>query len=657
MDTSLLGTALLILAALAAAIGSGAGLLPFSRQRAIATSGAAATASFLAILGAFGLLLMAYAETDLSLLNVFLNSHSLKPLAYKLSGTWGNHEGSLLLWLLMLTGFGAAMAISSHGNSQQQRTALGIQASLALAFILFAAITSSPFEPYPADWPTPPDGRGLNPLLQDPGLVIHPPTLYLGYVGLSSVYSFTIAALIHGELGKDWARAVRPFLLFSWAALTLGIGLGAFWAYYELGWGGFWFWDPVENASLMPWLAATALLHCVMVVERRDVLKPWCAALAILAFGASLMGAFLVRSGIVTSVHAFANDPERGVVLLLLSVLFTGGGFVLFAIRGSALFRPASFEPVSREGALIINNLLFAVLLFTVFLGTFWPTIVEVASGTRISVGPPYYNMMTAPLVLLMAAALALGLLIPWKRQGRGTWKRPLILILGAGFGVALLMILLLGGTPLALMGFVSAFIVFGAVLVDLARKAGLPAADLAEVQRRLGAVTQRSWGAIIAHFGLALLIFGITASTVFQSEVRAVLEPGESAQIRGLTITYDTRKRLAGSNYITEIDDFTISGNGQSYLMNPSRRYYPAADQATTEVAIRRLGLGNLYLASASTQGGGEARVIRAYVHPMIHLMWAGALLLAAGGFTAAGARQSKKATAETLPEGSLAE
>ncbi|GGY45072.1 heme lyase CcmF/NrfE family subunit [Parvularcula lutaonensis] len=652
MQVSLLGTLLLVLAAAAAGVMAVAGLVPSRDRRVHAIAASAATALLMAIGGAFALLMYAYSQTDVSLLNVFLNSNSLKPMVYKLTGTWGNHEGSLLLWLLMLAGFGAAMAHSRGGAPEMRRLALGIQGLLTLAFLLFAILTSSPFEPYPADWPTPVDGQGLNPLLQDIGLAIHPPTLYVGYVGLSAVYSFTIAALIRGELDQDWARAVRPFLLFAWAALTLGIGLGAFWAYYELGWGGFWFWDPVENASLMPWLAATALLHCVMVVERRDALKPWCAALAILAFGASLLGAFLVRSGIVTSVHAFANDPERGVVLLLLSVLFTGGGFLLFALRGSKLVKNEAFEPVSREGALVLNNLLFSVLLFTVFLGTFWPTVVEVSSGTRISVGPPYYNLMAAPLTLAMAAALAFGLLIPWRKRGRGAWVRPYQLILGAGLLLASAATLVLGGSLLAWIGFAASIIVFGGVVADLLRKAGLPGADASEALRRLANLPGRSVGALLSHLGLALLILGVTSASLFQTEVRTALRPGESAEIRNLTLTFVSTEMRAGRNYLAETDRYTVERDGKVIAeLYPSRRYYPVADEGTTEVAITRVGLGNLYLASAGIREDKDLRMVRAYVHPLIHLLWSGALLVAIGGFVAAFSPGTKRQQKEAEP------
>ncbi|MEM9285856.1 MAG: heme lyase CcmF/NrfE family subunit [Pseudomonadota bacterium] len=521
MDYSFWGTALLTAALASAGVQAGLGLWPGGQERHVAVASAAAVALMLSLVTAFGVLMTAYAMTDLSLLNVFTNSHSLKPLAYKLSGTWGNHEGSLLLWLMILAGFGAAMAFSRRGSWQTRRLALGVQGLLSFAFVAFTLLTSSPFEPYPANWPTPFDGQGLNPLLQDPGLAIHPPTLYVGYVGLSAVFSFTVAALIEGRLDREWAKTVRPFLLVAWSALTLGIGLGAFWAYYELGWGGFWFWDPVENASLMPWLAGTALLHCVMVVERRDALKPWCAALAILAFGASLLGTFLVRSGIVTSVHAFANDPERGLFLLMLTVLFTGGGFLLFAWRGGALTNDQAFEPVSREGALVINNLLLSVLLFTVFLGTFWPTVVEVSTGSRITVGPPYYNVMAGPLAVLLAGTLAFGLLVPWRTPGQGRWQRPMMIIAGVSVVATLILLTLTGGTTLAAMGLVASLMVVGGVVADLARKAGLPGASASAAMRRLGGLPSRQWGSILAHGGVALMLLGITVSTTFQQEIR----------------------------------------------------------------------------------------------------------------------------------------
>jgi cytochrome c-type biogenesis protein CcmF len=614
------------------------GLLVRDNKQGLAIAGAASTAVMLGVLGAFALLTSAYLSTDLSLLNVYLNSHSLKPDVYKISGVWGNHEGSLLLWLLILAGFGAVMGLDRRGDRQLQKLSLGVQGLLLCAFLLFAILTSNPFEPYPAEWPTPPDGQGLNPLLQDPGLAVHPPTLYVGYVGLSAVFSFTLAGLLKGEIGRDWARLVRPYLLAAWSALTIGIGLGAFWAYYELGWGGFWFWDPVENASLMPWLAATALLHCVLVVERRDVLKPWCAALAILAFAFSLLGAFLVRSGIVTSVHAFANDPERGVVLLFIALGFTSLAFALFAWRAPRLAKPGSFSAVSREGALVINNFLIAVALFTVFLGTFWPTVVEVATGTRISVGPPYFNLMAAPVVMGMAAALAFGLLVPWKGEGRRVWRQPFFVLLGIAAVVALAVAGLTRGASLAALGLAAAAAVLGIVGFDLVRQMGGPSKDPAAMLRRLRGQPASTRGAWWAHLGFGLVILGATASSVYMSETRAVLEPGESTEIRGLTITYEGRTVSAGRNFIQENERLTFR-RGDEILgtLSPSRRYYPAEDQVTSEVAIRRLGLGNLYVASGGTgEGGGEARLIRAYVHPLIHLLWSGALLIGIGGLVA---------------------
>ncbi|MEO1657348.1 MAG: heme lyase CcmF/NrfE family subunit [Pseudomonadota bacterium] len=654
MDYSLWGTALLAIAMVSAGVQAAAGLLPGGGSRHIAIASAASTALVFALVTAFGLLMTAYATTDLSLLNVFTNSHSLKPLPYKISGTWGNHEGSLLLWLMILAGFGAAMAMSSRGPVETRRLALGVQGLLSFAFVAFTLLTSSPFEPYPANWPTPFDGQGLNPLLQDPGLAIHPPTLYVGYVGLSAVFSFTIAALIQGRLDSEWAKTVRPFLLVAWSALTLGIGLGAFWAYYELGWGGFWFWDPVENASLMPWLAGTALLHCVMVVERRDALKPWCAALAVLAFGASLLGTFLVRSGIVTSVHAFANDPERGLFLLMLAVLFTGGGFVLFAWRGAALTKDQAFEPLSREGALVINNLLLSVLLFTVFLGTFWPTVVEVSTGSRITVGPPYYNVMAGPLAVLLAGTLAFGLLVPWRTKGSGQWQRPMMMILGSSVVLTVVLLALTGGTALAAMGLVASLMILGGVAADLMRKAGLPGGSASSAMRRLGGLSARQWGSTVAHGGVALMLLGITVSTTFQQEIRAPLKPGESITLGSLEFAYEGRVGQAGANFIAEVDRFTVrKGERTIARLSPSRRYYPAADQATTEVAIKRIGLGNLYLASGATQDGGDARIVRIYRHPLIHLLWAGAVLIALGGLIAAKPAAKKVASrrAEAQP------
>src|SRR5690349_9723064 len=380
----------------------------------MAVAGPAALAQFCFVAIAFAALMICYVRSDFSVLNVFENSHSAKPLVYKLSGLWGNHEGSMLLWVLILTLFGALVALFG-GNlpARLKATVLAVQSSIAVAFILFILVTSNPFlrilEP-------PLEGRDLNPILQDPGLAIHPPLLYLGYVGLSISFSFAIAALIDGRIDAAWARWVRPWTLLAWMFLTLGIAMGSYWAYYTLGWGGWWFWDPVENASFMPWLAATALLHSALVMEKRDALKVWTILLAILAFSLSLIGTFLVRSGVLTSVHAFATDPTRGVFILAILLLFIGGSLVLYAWRASALKQGGLFAPISREGALVLNNLLLTTACATVFVGTLYPLALEVVTGDKISVGAPFFNLTFAPLFIPLMFAMPFGPLLAWKR-------------------------------------------------------------------------------------------------------------------------------------------------------------------------------------------------------------------------------------------------
>src|SRR6266851_4997288 len=377
-------------------------------------AGPTALAQFTFIAFAFGALVACYLRSDLSVINVFENSHSLKPLVYKITGVWGNHEGSMLLWVLILALFGALVALLG-GNlpARLKANVLGVQSFIAVAFILFILVTSNPFLRI-ADAPF--EGRDLNPILQDPGLAIHPPLLYVGYVGLSISFSFAIAALIDGRIDAAWARWVRPWTLLAWMFLTLGIAMGSYWAYYTLGWGGWWFWDPVENASLMPWLAATALLHSAAVMEKRDALKVWTILLAILAFSLSLIGTFLVRSGVLTSVHSFANDPARGVFILAILVLFIGGGLALFAARAPLLKQGGLFAPVSREGALVLNNLFLTTACATVFVGTLYPLALEALTGEKISVGAPFFNATFGPLFVPLLLAVPFGPLLSWKR-------------------------------------------------------------------------------------------------------------------------------------------------------------------------------------------------------------------------------------------------
>jgi cytochrome c-type biogenesis protein CcmF len=467
------------------------------------------------LLVAFLSLMNAYITSDFSVANVAANSHSTKPLLYRISGVWGNHEGSMVLWVLILALFGAAVAAFGRNLPLTLKAnVLAVQASVAVAFCLFILLTSNPFlriDPPPAD------GQGLNPILQDPALAFHPPFLYTGYVGFSIAYSFAIAALIEGRLDAAWARWVRPWTLAAWMCLTIGIAMGSWWAYYELGWGGFWFWDPVENASFMPWLAGTALLHSALVMEKRDALKVWTILLAILTFSLSLMGTFLVRSGVLTSVHAFAVDPRRGVFILAILTLFTGGGLALFALRSREMRQGGLFAPLSREGSLVLNNILLTTACATVLVGTLYPLVLEALTGAKISVGAPYFNLTFGPLMLPLLIALPFGPFLAWKRGDLlGVAQRLLFAALLAVVVLALGLAAFNRGPVLAPFGLaLGAFVMAGAVS-ELCYRARLGAVPLAETWRRLKGQPRSAFGTTLAHLGVGLIVIFILATISF---------------------------------------------------------------------------------------------------------------------------------------------
>src|SRR5213082_980748 len=468
----------------------------------MAVAGPTAVAQWCFVALAFGALMICYVRSDFSVLNVFENSHSAKPLVYKLSGVWGNHEGSMLLWVLILTLFGALVALFG-GNlpARLKATVLAVQSSIAVAFIVFILVTSNPFlrivEP-------PFEGRDLNPVLQDPGLAIHPPLLYAGYVGFSIAFSFAVAALIEGRIDAAWARWVRPWTLLAWMCLTLGIAMGSYWAYYELGWGGWWFWDPVENASLMPWLAGTALLHSAVVMEKRDALKIWTILLAVLTFSLSLIGTFLVRSGVLTSVHSFANDPARGVFILAILVFFVGGGLALFAWRAPMLKQGGLFAPISREGALVLNNLFLTTACATVFIGTLYPLALEVLTGDKISVGAPFFNLTFGPLFVPLMIAVPFGPLLAWKRGDLyGAAQRLTAAGIAALCAIAVIWAWTRGGATLAPLAIGLAVFVIAGALSDLAERTGLFRIPLTISFRRARGLPRSTWGTAFAHAGV----------------------------------------------------------------------------------------------------------------------------------------------------------
>ena len=592
----------------------------------------AALAQAFLVAFAFGALTYSFVVSDFSLQVVASNSNSAIPLLYKISGVWGNHEGSLLLWVLILAVFGSAIALFGGNLPPAFRArVLSVQAGIAVGFYLFMLLTSNPFARV---FPPPADGRDLNPLLQDPGLAFHPPMLYLGYVGFSMAFSFAIAALIEGRVDAAWARWVRPWTLAAWCFLTGGIALGSWWAYYELGWGGWWYWDPVENASFMPWLAGTALLHSAIVVEKRDALKGWTVFLAILTFSLSLLGTFLVRSGVLTSVHAFATDPKRGVFILLLLVLVTGGSFALFAWRGPRLAGGGLFQPVSREGALLLNNLLLATAAAAVLLGTLYPLLIDAVGAGKISVGPPFFNAVFVPIVAPMIAVMAIGPFLGWKR---GAIAPALSRLAGAGFAAmaAGALALWLMGTkePLGALGLALAVWLVLGTLMELAERTRLFRAPLPESLARWRRIPRASIGMTLAHLGLALAIAGM-AGTAWKDESIQVMRPGETAAVGGFAIEFQGARENRGPNYTATEGRFVVRQGGREIaVLRPEKRVYPVQGMPTTEAAIRSTLAGDLYVVIGDAEGQAGAYVTRLYFNPLVAWMWIGALTMVLGG------------------------
>jgi cytochrome c-type biogenesis protein CcmF len=590
----------------------------------------AATAQVVLIGFAFAVLTWAFAVSDFSLRLVTLNSHTDKPMLYKITGVWGNHEGSLLLWVLILALFGACAAWFGQGLPERLRArVLAVQGSVGVAFLAFMLFTSNPF----TRLANPPlNGQDLNPLLQDPGLAFHPPFLYLGYVGLSMAFSFAVAALIEGRVDAARGRWVRPWTLAAWINLTIGIALGSWWAYYELGWGGFWFWDPVENASFMPWLIAAALLHSAIVVEKREALKSWTILLAILAFGFSLIGAFIVRSGILTSVHAFANDPDRGVFLLLIFAVFTGGALTLYAARAGALEAKGVFGVVSREAGLVANNVLLAVATFVVFVGTLWPLFAEMIVGRAVSVGAPFFNAAFTPFMVALAAILPVASILPWKRAVLSRGIQPLwgILALSIAAG-ALAWSVQTGRSAFAPIGAVLAVWLVGGAAVDLWARSGREG-----IRHRLGRLTRlprADWGKAVAHAGLGILIWGVSAHMAWQVEDIRVAREGETFTVGAYDITLTRVQEVQGPNYISTMAEMAVTRDGQPVaVVFPEKRFYPVAQMPTTEAAIDYGVFRDLYLVIGDPQDGG-GWAVRTYVKPFTNWIWAGSILMALGG------------------------
>ncbi len=546
----------------------------------------AATTQFLLLAFSFAALTYAFVTSDFSVRLVTLNSHTAKPMLYKVTGVWGNHEGSMLLWVLILALFGACAAwFGANLPPRLRARVLSVQGAIGAAFLAFILFTSNPF----LRLAVPPfDGQDLNPLLQDPGLAFHPPFLYLGYVGLSMSFSFAVAALIEGRVDAAWARWVRPWTLAAWMFLTVGIALGSWWAYYELGWGGFWFWDPVENASFMPWLLAVALLHSAIVVEKREALKAWTILLAILAFGFSLIGTFIVRSGVITSVHAFANDPERGVFILMILGVFMGGALMLFAARAGAMQAKGVFGLVSRESGLVLNNVLLAVAAFVVFIGTIWPLVAELLWDRKLSVGAPFFDKAFSPFMLVLALVLPIGAILPWKRGSFARAMRPLWPALALALAMALLgYAMQTGRSALGPIGlFLGTWVIAGA-MAELWLRAGRTPARLLRLPRA-------DLGKAAAHSGLGVTIFGVAALTAWQVEDIRVAQVGAPFEVAGYEITLDSVERVQGPNYFSTMAAMTrapgragrggaaprkarLSGGADAHDRSGDRQWHPA--------------------------------------------------------------------------------
>ena len=592
----------------------------------------AAVSQLMLLAIAFLALMHAYVTSDFSVANVAENSHSTKPLIYKMAGVWGNHEGSMLLWVLILALFGAAVALFGNNLPPTLKArVLSVQASIAVAFLLFSLLTSNPFLRLD---PTPSDGRGLNPILQDPALAFHPPFLYTGYVGFSIAFSFAIAALIEGRIDAAWARWVRPWTLAAWMFLTIGIAMGSWWAYYELGWGGWWFWDPVENASFMPWLAGTALLHSALVMEKREALKIWTILLAILTFSLSLMGTFIVRSGVLTSVHSFAVDPARGVFILAILILFTGGGLALFALRARDMQTGGLFQPISREGSLVLNNLLLVTGAATVLVGTLYPMVLEALTGDKISVGPPFFNSTFGPLMVPLLIALPIGPMLAWKRGDLvGAMQRLVAAVLAAIIATVAAYAIAHRGPWLAPFGIALGVYVMAGAVTEWANRIKLGSAGRAEALRRARNLPRSAYGTLLAHFGIGMLVVGIIATSAYREEHILVMKPGESLAVGGYEVIFRGIEQGRGPNYREDVADFDVRRGGAAVTrLTPSKRLYDAPPQPTTEAGIHPSWRGDLYVVIGDPQpDGGYA--VRAYFNPLVRFIWLGALIMFIGG------------------------
>lgn len=591
----------------------------------------AANVQFILVAFAFLALTLIFVNSDFSVKLAALHSHTEKPLLYKITGVWGNHEGSMLLWVLILSVFGALVTVFGKTLPLTLKSrALAVQGMIGTGFLAFILFTSNPFlrlDPVPAN------GLGLNPLLQDPGLAFHPPFLYLGYVGFSMSFSFSVAALIEGRVDAVWARWLRPWVLLAWSFLTIGITLGSFWAYYELGWGGWWMWDPVENVSFLPWLAGTALLHSILVLGQRHMMASWTILLGIATFSLSLIGTFVVRSGILVSVHSFAVDPERGVFILALLIVATGGALALYALRAHALSGGPTYKAMSKEGALILNNLLLVTATVTVFLGTFYPLIIETISGDKISVGAPYFNKTFAPVMMLLILFMGLGPMVKWRSDQLATLKKPLII--SAGLMVIIVVIgLVFGKAGWGAVAFAfAAYLAYG-TLATFARKLRWSDASSSQRLTTLKAQPAATYGFLMAHLGIAIFTAAVTMMSVYAKDDSQVLKIGETMQVAGYEFTLNSITPGQRENYQFLAGGFEISKKGRRVArLISERRFYPTRDMITTEAGFRMTPAASVFV----SVGEGDPQrgwVVRAFYHPFVVWIWIGALMMALAGF-----------------------
>ncbi len=590
-----------------------------------------ALVQFACVAISFAALVAAYVQSDFSVAAVAENSHTAMPLVYKFTSVWGNHEGSMLLWVLILALFGALVAaFGVNLPASLKASVLAVQSWIAALFYLFILVTSNPFLRLS---PAPAEGRDLNPILQDPGLAIHPPLLYVGYVGFSMSFSFAVAALIQGRIGAAWARFARPWILIAWIFLTLGIAMGSYWAYYTLGWGGFWFWDPVENASLLPWLVGTALLHSALVMEKREALKVWTILLAILTFSMSLIGTFLVRSGVLTSVHSFASDPTRGVFILAILVLLIGGALGFFAWRAPLLKKGGLFAPVSREGALVFNNLFLTTACATVFVGTLYPLALEGLTGAKISVGAPFFNATVGPLFVPILVAMGYGPLLAWKRGNLVTASQRLLGAFLLAFAAAAITAAMRGNDAIGILAVGLCVFVIAASVVELFDRIGLFRVPFATARHRAIGLPRSAWGTVLGHAGLGISALGIACAASWGTEQIIAAKPGTNIDLGGYTLRFERTAVRPGPNYQEMIARFSVhQGDRLVGLMEPTKRSFAARAQTVNQPALMSVGVSQIYLATGDSDADGSLAV-RAYYRPLVLLIWLGALVMGFGG------------------------